>query len=69
MLGNQPRMKASTKSLGNKLKFEFAGGSNLDPKKDEHMHSAVLTIIDADHLRWTESVGRAASPQKRCEMV
>jgi hypothetical protein len=50
MLGNQPRMKASTKSLGNKLKFEFAGGSNLDPKKDEHMHSAVLTIIDADHF-------------------
>jgi hypothetical protein len=59
MLGNQPRMKASTKSLGDKspdnkingtkLNFEFAGGSNLDPKKDKHMHSAVLTIVDADH--------------------
>jgi hypothetical protein len=54
MLGNQPRMKASTKSLenktlGNKLNFEFAGGSNLDPKKDKHMHSAILTIVDADH--------------------
>lgn len=49
MLGNQPRMKASTKSLGNKLNFEFAGGGNLDPKKDKHMHAAVLTIVDADH--------------------
>jgi len=49
MLGNQPRMKASAKSPGNKLNFEFAGGSNLDPKKDRHMHSAVLTIVDADH--------------------
>ncbi len=50
MLGNQPRMKASTKSLGNKLQFDFAGGSNLDPKKDKHMHSATLTIVDADHF-------------------
>lgn len=49
MLGNQPRMKANTKSLGNKINFEFAGGSNLDPKKDKHMHAATLTIVDADH--------------------
>ncbi len=33
-------MKAGTKSLKNKLNFEFAGGGNLDPKKDKHMHSA-----------------------------
>src|SRR5262245_55645420 len=32
MLGNQPRMKANTKSPGKKLNFEFAGGTNLDPK-------------------------------------
>lgn len=50
MLGNQPRMKANTKSPGNKLRFEFNGGSNLDPKKDKHMHSATLTIMDADHI-------------------
>jgi len=56
MLGNQPRMKASTKSLGNKLNFEFAGGSNLDPKKDKHMHSAILTIVDADHVE-VEGIG------------
>jgi hypothetical protein len=50
MLGNQPRMKASAKSPANKLVFEFAGGGNLDPKKDKHMHAATLTIVDADHL-------------------
>jgi hypothetical protein len=51
ILGNQPQMKAKTKSLGNKLTFEFAGGSNLDPKKDKHMHAAVLTFIDDDHYQ------------------
>ena len=42
-------MKASTKTLSNKLNFEFVGGGNLDPKKDRHMHAATLTFVDADH--------------------
>ena len=50
MLGNQPRMKADPKSASNQIVFKFAGGSNLDPKKDKHMHSATLTIVDADHI-------------------
>lgn len=50
MLGNQPRMKADPKSPANKINFLFAGGSNLDPKKDKHMHEATLTIVDADHI-------------------
>jgi len=51
VLGNQPRMKAEPKSVaGNKIRFEFAGGGNLDPKKDKHMHGAILTIVDADHI-------------------
>jgi hypothetical protein len=50
MLGNQPQMKASAKSPANQLKFEFAGGTNLDPQKDKHMHAATLTIVDADHV-------------------
>lgn len=50
MLGNQPKLKADAKSPSNKLNFEFAGGSNLDPKKDKHMHAATFTIVDADHL-------------------
>jgi len=57
MLGNQPRMKADSKSAAaNKLNFEFAGGGNLDPKKDKHMHAATLTFVDADHIE-LEGIG------------
>lgn len=50
MLGNQPRMKANPKSPANKIEFTFAGGTNLDPQKDKHMHGATLTITDDDHI-------------------
>jgi hypothetical protein len=50
VLGNQPRMKADPKSPADKIRFEFAGGANLDPKKDKHMHAATLTIVDDDHI-------------------
>jgi hypothetical protein len=50
VLGNQPRMKADPKSPANQIVFRFAGGANLDPKKDKHMHGATLTIVDDDHL-------------------
>jgi len=50
VLGNQPRMKADRKSPANQIVWRFAGGSNLDPKKDKHMHEATLTIVDEDRL-------------------
>src|SRR5437016_9174151 len=50
VLGNQPRMKADPKSSANQIVWRFAGGTNLDPKKDKHMHEATLTIVDADHV-------------------
>jgi hypothetical protein len=50
VLGNQPRMKADSKSLPNQLCFKFAGGANLDPTKDKHMHEATLTLVDDDHI-------------------
>ncbi|MGE3804368.1 MAG: hypothetical protein AB7K24_06825 [Gemmataceae bacterium] len=50
VLGNQPRMKADPKSPANQIIFKFAGGTNLDPKKDKHMHGATLTFIDDDHV-------------------
>src|SRR5690349_7274652 len=56
VLGNQPRLKADPKSPANQVRFEFAGGSNLDPKKDKHMHAATLTIVDDDHIE-TAGVG------------
>jgi len=50
VLGNQPRMKADPKSPSNQIVYRFAGGSNLDPAKDKHMHEATLTIVDNDRL-------------------
>jgi len=50
VLGNQPRMKADPKSPMNQIVWRFTGGSNLDPKKDKHMHEATLTLVDDDHI-------------------
>jgi hypothetical protein len=50
VLGNQPRMKADPKSPANQIVFRFAGGANLNPAKDKHMHEATLTIVDEDHI-------------------
>jgi hypothetical protein len=50
VLGNQPRLKADPKSPADQIRFEFAGGSNLDPAKDKHMHSTTLTIVDNAHI-------------------
>ncbi len=49
-LGNQPRMKADPASPKNKIRFAFAGGTNLDPAKDMHMHESTLTFVDDDHI-------------------
>jgi hypothetical protein len=50
VLGNQPRMKANPNSPANQIVFEFAGGTNLDPQKDKHMHAATLTIVGDDMI-------------------
>jgi hypothetical protein len=49
-LGNQPRMKAEPAAAKNQIRFAFAGGTNLDPAKDLHMHEATLTFVDDDHI-------------------
>jgi hypothetical protein len=44
------------KSSGEKeLEFDFTGGSNIDPKKDAHMHSLIIIFEDNDHItqKWT----------------
>lgn len=48
--GNQPRMRARTIE-GNTLAFEFEGGTNVDPGKDDHMHSGRLEFVSADEIR------------------
>ena len=45
MLGNQPRMKLNAgKSTATDLVFDFDGGTNLNPRRDMHMHSLHLTL-------------------------
>jgi len=62
-LGNQPHMKADPKSAEGTISFKFAGGANIDPTKDMHMHEAVFTFVDNDHLKTTWTLwkdGKAA---------
>lgn len=55
MEGNQPRMRARNAS-GSRFEFAFDGGTNLDPARDRHMHSARVEVVGADEIRseWTE---------------
>jgi hypothetical protein len=64
VLGNQPRMKADPKAPANQLVFKFAGGTNLDPKKDKHMHEATLTLVDDDHIELTGVAWEDGAPAK-----
>jgi hypothetical protein len=48
--GNQPRMALKKDSTPTDLVFDFAGGTNLDPGKDPHMHSAHIHIESPDRI-------------------
>jgi hypothetical protein len=61
-LGNQPRMKADPKSPANQIRWEFAGGTNLNVAKDKHMHEATLTFVDDDRLELTGACWEDGKP-------
>jgi hypothetical protein len=48
--GTQPRMRAR-EIRGNVMQFEFEGGSNIDPAKTSHMHSARWEFISKDEVK------------------
>jgi hypothetical protein len=49
--GNQPHLKFDpAASKADRYVFTFAGGSNLDVKKDMHIHGLVFRVVDADHV-------------------
>jgi len=48
-LGNQPRMRAEPLQ-GDVLVFRFAGGANIDPARDDHMHDARYEFVAQDEL-------------------
>jgi hypothetical protein len=51
-MANQPRMRlvSATGTDPVELKFDFAGGANVDPAKDAHMHAGRLVLRGADKL-------------------
>jgi hypothetical protein len=55
MEGNQPRMRARN-AQGSRFDFAYDGGTNIDPGRDRHMHSASLSLLGTDEIRseWTE---------------
>lgn len=55
MLKNQPRMAAARSDDANKINFRFIDGTNMNAKKDMHMHDLTLTRISANELKqdWT----------------
>ena len=55
MEGNQPRMRARG-AQGSRIAFAYDGGTNIDPKRDRHMHSASFDLVGADEIRseWSE---------------
>ena len=62
VLGNQPRMKADPNSPPNQIRWVFAGGTNLDPAKDPHMHAATLTFVDDDHIELAGEAWEGGKP-------
>jgi len=51
MLGNQPHMKAAKDSKDGTLKFTCSGGTNMTCSSDKHMHSLLITFVDAEHIK------------------
>jgi hypothetical protein len=67
-MGNQPRVRlAPASSTKDELVFEFAGGTNLDPKKDVHVHSGKIRFAGADELdvEWAVFKGEAQTGANR----
>jgi len=52
MSGNQPRMRAKAPS-GTRVAFAFDGGTNIDPRKDKHMHEATFEFLGDSEIRTT----------------
>jgi len=57
-MGNQPRMRLA-EATPSDLRFEFAGGTNLDPGRDGHIHAAHFHFLDPAHLEAEWTVYRA----------
>ena len=48
--GNQPTMKLAEGSTATDMSFEFTGGSNMDPEKDNHIHAGRVKVKENGEL-------------------
>lgn len=48
----QPQMR-SPGLVGNTISFDFAGGSNIEPRTTSHMHAARIEFVSPDEIRAT----------------
>jgi hypothetical protein len=55
MLGNRPHMRAIVSSDPSKITFRCPEGEDRALEAEQHMHQAIFTFLDADHLKseWT----------------
>jgi hypothetical protein len=63
---NQPRLKLDrAASTADTLVFAFDGGTNFDPSKDTHMHSAEIRFEGPGHVvsRWASYQGGKKGPE------
>jgi hypothetical protein len=49
-MGNQPRMKLVSGGPNGELRFDFVGGTNLDPARSTHIHSGRVATPGPDQL-------------------
>jgi len=64
--GNQPKLKLVSTD-GGALRFDFVGGTNLDPAKDTHIHGARIRMSEDGTLE--EAWIGYAGGQQQGEMV
>ena len=69
--GNQPRLRVKIGKDKDELIFEFAGGTNMDPAKDMHIHSGLIRFVDADHIHseWEMYAGDKAHGKHSFDLV
>ena len=67
-IGNQPSMRLDRNgSTPSSLKFDFAGGTNLDPEVDHHIHNSKILFTENGGLQslWTSyAQGKQAAVMK-----
>jgi len=71
MVGNQPTLRGTYSPDAHTITFDFVSATNLKSPSDGHMHHAVYTLVDSDHLKmaWTFQRDQKDGPTEEVEYV